>query len=84
MAAKKQMTKIQIDNLAKTAQSLLSDADADLATFKHEIRWIELYRTLIESIDKFVDFLSMDAGRLDDEDYSMLEQLESVLEVLNK
>ncbi|MBH06007.1 MAG: hypothetical protein CMJ20_06765 [Phycisphaeraceae bacterium] len=84
MAAKKQMTKVRIAGLAKTARSLLEDADCDLATFKHEIRWIELYRSLIESIDRFVDFLSMDAGRLDDEDRLMLEQLESILGVLKK
>ena len=84
MAAKKQMTKVRIAGLAKTAQSLLGDADSDLATFKNEIRWIELYRSLIKSIDRFVDFLSMDAGRLDDEDRLMLEQLESILEVLKK
>jgi hypothetical protein len=80
--SRKQTLKKRLDDMVKESQSLLSVAHSDVAAFRHSLAWLTLYISLIESVEKFVEFLVMEAGDLDDDDKSMMEQLERILGVL--
>ena len=81
--AKRQTTKKRFEGMVEESQDLLWNAHGDVSAFKHSIEWLNLYIAVVESVEKFTEFLAAHkVSDLDDDDKAMIDRLEEILGVL--